>query len=71
MTTPLPSRLPRASHSSYTKICLFSELLKLSDQELHHNILRYIYIDNLEFLKANFDYLQKLIKTRLFHQIVY
>ena len=70
MTTPLPSRLPRASHSSYTKICLFSELLKLSDQELHHNILRYIYIDNLEFLKANFDYLQKLIKTRLFHQIV-
>ncbi len=70
MTTPLPKRLPRISNSSYTKICLFSELIKLSDQELHDNILRHIYIDNLEFLKANFDHLQRLIKTGLFYQIV-
>ncbi len=70
MTTPLPRRLPRIVNSYYTKICLFSELLKLSVQELNNNILRHIYIDNLEFLKANFDHLQRLIKTGLFYQIV-
>ena len=65
MAPALPPRRKR----TYISNCIFSDLIKMSEQELNLINIPYIYISDLEFLKANFDSLKRLLKTGKFNKI--